>query len=405
ESAAPEVTTEKSQEEPKEAPVVEETPIEETLSEVAAVVVADEPKEAPVVEETPIEKTINEVEPTPAAAVEEPIAVPVHESVEESVPEVAEKEVEAPAAEDFIPAVVKKDVARVTESVEEPVAAEPTPETVAPASAPEPTPVEAAEEPQVQEEEQISERVSFAEIEGKEVQAPINGVINTQTAAQEEVTDAASAVKDDTPAEPASLQSEEVSREIVPEDSVASEPVAEAATEQESPKDSLLTPEIIAAGAAAAVAAGTAAAVGAASVSHKEPEAASPAETKSQEPQPENKDKAVNVVPGTWPTEGKSSLATSKQLGTDPDAAHAGDDAAKSTREPTAESSSNAADKAVATKGDENPRSQSQNRSVTAVSLNHKKHDSWLKTILRAVFTNFFGAIFSPFRRRGGNNQ
>ncbi|KAL2864449.1 PT repeat family protein [Aspergillus lucknowensis] len=71
-----------------------------------------------------------------------------------------------------------------------------------------------------------------------------------------------------------------------------------------------------------------------------------------------------------------------------------------STTTQPAPTTGGAANEATASNGDENPRSPSQNRSVTAVSLNHK-NDSWLRNILRAVFVNFFGSIFAPFRRRG----
>ena len=76
-------------------------------------------------------------------------------------------------------------------------------------------------------------------------------------------------------------------------------------------------------------------------------------------------------------------------------------EASKGTTEPAANVSDAkpATDSTLTPKdNDEDARPASQNRSVTAVSLNGAP-DSWLKAILRTVFVNFFGAIFSPFRR------
>jgi hypothetical protein len=216
-------------------------------------------------------------------------------------------------------------------------------------------------------------------------------------------------------------------------------------------KDSIVTPELVGAGAAAAIAAGAVVA-GVASKSHKEPEVvATPkddANAKEQSRPNDGKQETSHLVHAAQIAES----STSKDMPTpDPEsdpalAALAGDREALlrklelpsteqlpaeralsttdnqavkpaghderspvSTDGPSVATESTAptegdAGKAIAPKNNEEPRSPSQNRSVTAVSLNHKR-DSWLRTILRAVFGNFFGAIFSPFRRRGRTNQ
>ncbi|CAG7926183.1 unnamed protein product [Penicillium olsonii] len=65
---------------------------------------------------------------------------------------------------------------------------------------------------------------------------------------------------------------------------------------------------------------------------------------------------------------------------------------------PEAAKADKPSDSLVPKNNDEDARPPSQNRSVTAVSLNGAT-DNWLKAILRTVFGGFFGAILSPFRR------
>jgi hypothetical protein len=242
---------------------------------------------------------------------------------------------------------------------------------------------------------------------------------------------------------------------VPPVQDATPEPTVEAAKDSEE-KDSIVTPELVGAGAAAAIAAGVVVA-GVASTSHKEPEiVATPKDTvDAKEPSQPNdgKQETSHLMPAAQTADNKhTEYATSKDMPTpqpesDPAlAALAGDREAllrklelPSTEQLPAEPTPSTSDdqavkpaaheerapastdgpsiatessaptegdvgKAVAPKNNEEPRSPSQNRSVTAVSLNHKR-DSWLRTILRAVFGNFFGAIFSPFRRRGGTNQ
>jgi hypothetical protein len=94
------------------------------------------------------------------------------------------------------------------------------------------------------------------------------------------------------------------------------------------------------------------------------------------------------------------------QPSTDQLTAASADKTAQPTAEPTqesTESSSKPSDALAPKNNDDDARPASQNRSVTAVSLNNAP-DSWLKAILRSVFAGFFGAIFSPFRRGKSSN-
>jgi hypothetical protein len=103
----------------------------------------------------------------------------------------------------------------------------------------------------------------------------------------------------------------------------------------------------------------------------------------------------------------KLNIPSTDQLATAPSASDEQPSTSKKARvedaspevveEPGASTSKSAA---AAGKTDEDARPPSQNRSVTAVSLNNAP-DSWLKAIWRNVFVSFFGAIFAPFRRRG----
>ncbi|KAH1342403.1 hypothetical protein KXW91_003947, partial [Aspergillus fumigatus] len=228
------------------------------------------------------------------------------------------------------------------------------------------------------------------------------------------------------------------------------EPTVEPTKDTEE-KDSIVPPELVGAGAAAAIAAGAVVA-GVVSKSHKEPEVVATLKDdvniKEQSRPNDDKQEISRLVPAPQIAES----STSKEMPTpEPESdpalvALAGDREAllrklelPSTEQLPAEPTSSTKDnqavkpaghdehvpssihgpsvagespaptesdvgKAVAPKNNEESRSPSQNRSVTAVSLNHKR-DSWLRTILRAVFGNFFGAIFSPFRRRGRTNQ
>ncbi|KAF4162822.1 hypothetical protein CNMCM6936_001641 [Aspergillus lentulus] len=242
---------------------------------------------------------------------------------------------------------------------------------------------------------------------------------------------------------------------VPPVQDATPEPTVEAAKDTEE-KDSIVTPELVGAGAAAAIAAGAVVA-GVASTSHKEPEVvATPKDdvnAKEQSQPHDGKQESSHLVPAAQTADNKHTESSiSKDMPTpDPEsdpalAALAGDREAllrklelpsteqlpaeptlstsdkqalkpaghderspASTDGPSVATESTAptegdAGKAIAPKNNEESRSPSQNRSVTAVSLNHKR-DSWLRTILRAVFGNFFGAIFSPFRRRGRTNQ
>jgi hypothetical protein len=88
------------------------------------------------------------------------------------------------------------------------------------------------------------------------------------------------------------------------------------------------------------------------------------------------------------------------QPSTDQLGAASTDKTAQPAAEPTQETTepSKPSDALAPKNNDDEARPASQNRSVTAVSLNNAP-DSWLKAILRSVFSGFFGAIFSPFRR------
>jgi hypothetical protein len=243
--------------------------------------------------------------------------------------------------------------------------------------------------------------------------------------------------------------------EVVPSVPVqAEEPVeetsapkdAEAAPQEEkgeeSAKESILTPEILGAGAAAAAAAGIAA-VGVSSLLHKEPKDEPTEPTVPATTEVSTDDKTDNKAPAAEPQAEDckpTPFSTSHNVSVpsfeaDPVlTALAGDREAllhklnqpstdqlttltqptnndkqarvENEAEPTAESSQRATDQlspenaATSNSNEEDARPVSQNRSVTAVSLNSAS-DNWLKAFLRTVFVGFFGTIFSPFRRRG----
>ncbi|KAH1553561.1 hypothetical protein KXX57_006776, partial [Aspergillus fumigatus] len=227
------------------------------------------------------------------------------------------------------------------------------------------------------------------------------------------------------------------------------EPTVESTKDTEE-KDSIVPPELVGAGAAAAIAAGAVVA-GVVSKSHKEPEVVAtlkddvnikeqsrPNDDKQEIsrliPAPQIAESSISEMPTPEPESDpalvalagdreallrKLELPSTEQLPAEPTSSTKDNQAVKpaghdehvpsSTHGPSVAGESPAptesdVGKAVAPKNNEESRSPSQNRSVTAVSLNHKR-DSWLRTILRAVFGNFFGAIFSPFRRRGRTNQ
>lgn len=242
-------------------------------------------------------------------------------------------------------------------------------------------------------------------------------------------------------AQPAQPADNVAVQEEVPEPPEAQEiPTAAKEEEESKDKDSLLTPEVIAGG--AAVAAAGAVAAGAAVVAHKE----EPESTPVKESDVKTSD-SLAVSPQVQPSANKEPADTSKAPATpeppaDPAlAALAGDGEAllrklelpsteqlpvsteNAPKDPKKTNQENETSTAVGsgpsaslqppstTEGTTDnvdskaidSRSPSQNRSVTAVSLNNK-NDSWLKSILRAVFVNFLGSIFAPFRRRGRAN-
>lgn len=320
-----------------------------------------------------------------------------------------EPAVESPLAQGAAkePVAEEKPVEEPTK--QEPAVAEPVAEAAPAESAPEPVPEEkASEEPATQEPEPTT---------AKEVP--------TETPAAEEVSK-----EDGVTAEPAPAvadASEEASKEPVQTDSQPQE-------EEANKDNSILTPEIIGAGAGAAAVATGAAAAGVA-LSHKE----------SAPEDKDNKNETSHVVPESKPADGKQNAALTQEQPTpepEADAAVVAPDhdeapVQKSEQVPASANEPKAAGQPVKTAtanessreietpvkpaesaepapadnntvsktGEGDASTTNQNRSVTtAVSLNHKR-DGWLRTILRTVFGNFFGAILSPFRRRRKSNQ
>ncbi|KAI2868934.1 hypothetical protein CBS115988_10390 [Aspergillus niger] len=349
----------------------------------------------------------------------QPIAAVAAAEVVDKVAEPAVQEPEAATAEATeAPVEKEKEVAP----------AEPAPEThEETVKAVEPQEQKAAEEAVAQVEEQVTEPVHAPKDEPAAVETVVEPAA-TEESPKAEVAEAVSVEKEEpvqvetvsepAPAEPQAKEVPVPTEVEAPVEantvSTHEEPIPETAKEtapEESAKDSIFSPEVLGAG-VATVAAGAAITAGVYAATHKESEVVPEHVESKQDPvQPENTDKAV--VADHKPTEPVTEAPSTEQASASNQQPHVEDDAEEQTKKATepqpataepAAPSENAADKAVATKGDEEDRAQSQNRSVTAVSLN-RKHDSWFKTILRAVFTNFFGAIFSPFRRRGRNNQ
>jgi hypothetical protein len=222
-------------------------------------------------------------------------------------------------------------------------------------------------------------------------------------------------------------------------------------SQEESAKDSDVTAEVIGAGAAAAVAG--VAAVSAASALHKEPESTPAPEAKQESTATESKDepaeaKAETEVPedsrdnsklqpyavstnnvsvpsfeadpdlAALAVDREALLSKLNQPSTDqlatmtseqPQTSAAAKQPEAETEEPAQKSTEPASQLAPETAAsnnvnEEDARPASQNRSVTAVSLNSAP-DNWLKAFLRTVFVGFFGTIFAPFRRHGKDRK
>jgi hypothetical protein len=311
-------------------------------------------------------------------------------------------------------------------AIDEPASVEPA-ESIEPVSAPvavEPETVTQTEEPSQVEETPVSKE-----------EAPI---------AEEAVKELEPENKQDEASEQPAAPEEVPSAPVQTEEHVAETPAPQEEKPEEAAKDSSLTPEILGAGAAAA-AIGVAA-VGVSSVLHKEPEAKHTDSTIPATHEAPSNDNADNEAPAAeQPTEDckptpfstshnvsvpsfeadpvltalagdrEALLHKLNQPSTDQLTAAAAEHTAtkndKQTRveneaEPTAESSPKAVDQLspetakTSNANEEDARPVSQNRSVTAVSLNSAS-DNWLKAFFRTVFVGFFGTIFSPFRRRG----
>jgi hypothetical protein len=293
----------------------------------------------------------------------------------------------------------------------------------------------------VQQEETLTSESVATKDSAADIDAANEPKVDEKDAETRPVESVVTAEETDKPANPEepSTATEQPAQEVTP--------AAKEEDENSSPKESALTAEVIAGG-AAVVAAGAVAA-GAAVIADKEQEPKA-VTTKEATSQPETDKDTLTVPSQPQPSANGTVVGTLKEPPTpEPEAdpalaALAGDgeallrklelpstdqllasadnapvhakgakqgnetttatEAGPSTTAQPASTTEGPADNAAANKGDENSRSPSQNRSVTAVSLNHK-NDSWLRNILRAVFVDFLGSIFSPFRRRGRTDQ
>lgn len=404
--------------EPAQKEHASEEPAKESATEPAAE--NQEPKEP--VAAAPVETTAEPEQPAVTEQKEEPTVEPTPAQEAAKEPFSEEKPAEEPTKE-------------------EPAVADPVTEAAPAENAPEPVP-----------EEKTSEETAAQEPE------PTTAEVPTEIPAAEEVskedgvtTEPAPAVADaseEVSKEPVQTDSQPIEERAAPEEQepVSSKPAEEDARPQEEEANqdsSILTPEVIGAGVGATAVAAGAAAAGVA-LSHKN-SAPEDKDNKADVQANDDKNDTPHVVPESKPADGKQNAAlTQEQPTPEPEAdaavvaptdhdeapvqkseqvpanAHESKAANQPVETATADESSREietpakpaesaepvpADSNTVSKTGEGDASTTNNRSVTtAVSLNHKR-DGWLRTILRTVFGNFFGAILSPFRRRRKSNQ